>query len=157
MHTCSYTQLHALTPYTTSSPFFVPDGTTLSRTLQQTSQFPNNADAPCTLQPLVIQTMQLIQRCGFRVTEALLHMPIRTTTSDAHGHEWSTHYDDYGRPCPYNWPHGRHWQWAPHNIATTYAIPTIKATHIPYPTTNSTWWMGKPIGQSHDCWNHRPQ
>ena len=30
-----------------------------------------------------------IQRCGFRITETLLHMPIRVTTSDEHGHEWS--------------------------------------------------------------------
>jgi len=55
-------------------------------------------------------TDHAIQRCGFVITEALLHIPITTTFSDEHGHEWSVHYDDYGRPCPHNWPDGRHWQ-----------------------------------------------
>ena len=63
------------------------------------------------------------QRYGFNITEALHYIPIQITISDENG---DTHYDDYGRPCPYNWPHGRHWQWAPHNIATTYFIPLSK-------------------------------
>ena len=71
-------------------------------------------------------TDHAIQRYGFVITEAILHTPITTTFSDEHGHEWSAHYDDDGRPCPHNRPHGRHWQWAPHNIATTYAIPLSK-------------------------------
>ena len=54
-----------------------------------------------------------IQRYGINVTSALHRVPIGIKTSDEHGNEWSTHYSDYGRPCPYNWPHGRHWQWAP--------------------------------------------
>ena len=76
-------------------------------------------------------TDHAIQRFGFAITEALLHtlhIPTTTTTfrDDEHGHEWPAHYDDYERPCPHNWPHGRHWQWAPRNISTTYARPPSK-------------------------------
>ena len=67
-----------------------------------------------------------IQRYGINVTIALYGLPIRITPNDEHGHEWSEHYGDYGRPCPRGWPHGRHWQWAPHNMATTYSMPLSK-------------------------------
>ena len=69
---------------------------------------------------------QAVQRYGINVTMALYGLPIRVTPYDEYGQEWSEHYDDYGRPCPSNWPHGRHWQWAPRNMATTYSIPLSK-------------------------------
>ena len=63
-----------------------------------------------------------IQRYGINITPALYGLPIRIAPSDEHGNDWSEHYDDHGRPFPRGWPHGRHWQWAPHNTATTYSI-----------------------------------
>ena len=67
-----------------------------------------------------------IQRYGINVTAVMRNLPIKITPNDEYGHEWSEHYDDYGRPCPHDWPHGRHWQWAPRNMATTYSIPLSK-------------------------------
>ena len=67
-----------------------------------------------------------IQRCGINVSTALHHMPIGIAPEDEEGNEWSAHYDDYGRPCPSGWPHGRHWRWAPYNMATTYSIHMSK-------------------------------
>ena len=85
-----------------------------------------------------------IQRYGVNVATALYHVPIGITTGDEIGNEWSAYYDDYGRPCPYNWPHGRHWQWASNSMATTYSIPLSK-------------WQTYRIRQlvAHDEWDNQ--